>query len=156
MTKNANTSVLSPDAISLPAYVLADDYVEVIEALNYAAAQAIQSFDWSGKVRAYTTTNVTTLLEFWVWIPPWATQVDVFLTTTASGAAQTTVTVGSAAPWTPPNGQQSTTLNTSSTGTGWRLVTCAANVGSGTLDLDLLHIASKVVSAANLPNPVVE
>jgi hypothetical protein len=156
MTKNANTSVLSPDAISLPAYVLADDYVEVIEALNYAAAQAVQSFDWSGKVRAYTTAQPTPLLEFWVWIPSWSAQVDVFLTTAATGTASVTVTVGSAPPWTPPIGQQSIPLLTSNTGTGWRLVTVSANVSSGSLDLTLLHVATKPVDAGDLPSPVVE
>lgn len=156
MTKTANSSTKSPDALGLPGYYFADDYVEVVELINYGNVQARQFQDCSGIARPLRADGTANLLDYVVWIPPWATNVSVRIITSGTGTAAPSVVVGGASAWTPGTGDQSTTLATSSTGTGWQAVTVSLGVTAGSYDLDLMQIVSDSPAVTALADPVVE
>ena len=156
MSKNANASQLSPDTLAIGREVFADDYVEVVESLNYANQQgAAQSFDYGSRKHPLTCSASATALSFWVWIPPWSDAVDIEVETSGTGTAAPRVTVGSGT-FTTTVGDRSTSIATSTTGTGWQECTFDGLVTAGTIQLDRLNITTSIPAASNLPSPPVE
>lgn len=175
MAKAKTRATLSPETLTLGQPIRRTDVQTVLGAHGYAVGSTIETLissayytDSPGTEPTLLAGAGTDIVEHLAWIPPHAVSVDVHveieLGSGSTATGEVTVNVGSGSATFSRAGASaaqpaSTTIATSSTGTGWQSVTVEGEVTSGTdaaAALGKLRVATSPIAVGDLADPTVE
>lgn len=162
VAKTKTSSTLSPLIFQVLNDIRSLDALEVAELHAYAIGEAMENYSFHMFTSAVANEsdffNGSTIRSFEVFIPSWATEVEVFAEADVDGSVTSVdvdVTVGSDSdtivlsdPW-----SGSVTLDVSNTGSGYQLVEIGGDATGGAARPIQVHFRVVPISASDLPDP---